>query len=265
MASLECGDLSPLWSVATCCGHLVVEASGRPRASSRPGQSGDRSPHSKELTLPITARLPIWARRARRHFRKAIARRQSVLAAHDAGATERKKLQARERQKRCDQTSLHVGAAPADSTSDFQTLQSLLLKDSAGRFVEENAGEAFNHSFNRAATSKCNHRTAGRVYFQRHHAEIFFTRKQQRAAAAGVVIHLAVRLASQKFSLWSSKFFESLAVRTVTDDHQPAAQVACKLRLPDRFACKEPGATARGSNRQSATTSESDRHRSAAE
>src|SRR5260370_32922768 len=49
-AILECADLSALWSVATCRDYVSVrnfeECGAKPPAD----QSGDKSPHSKELT-----------------------------------------------------------------------------------------------------------------------------------------------------------------------------------------------------------------------
>src|SRR2546430_516110 len=52
---LECGDLSPLWSVATSRDDDSLESTVGPRRQGTEGQSGDRSPHSK-LTTP-NARL----------------------------------------------------------------------------------------------------------------------------------------------------------------------------------------------------------------
>ena len=46
---LECGDLSPLWSVATCRDFDSLELYLGSRRQAAEGQSGDRSPHS-ELT-----------------------------------------------------------------------------------------------------------------------------------------------------------------------------------------------------------------------
>jgi len=48
--SLECGDLSPLWSVATCRDDDSHESILGLRRQGAEGQSGDRSPHSKSDT-----------------------------------------------------------------------------------------------------------------------------------------------------------------------------------------------------------------------
>ena len=47
---LECGDLSPLCSVATCRDHGYIERIEEQGRQAALDQSGDRSPHSKNLT-----------------------------------------------------------------------------------------------------------------------------------------------------------------------------------------------------------------------
>jgi hypothetical protein len=59
--SLECGDLSPLWSAVTSRGLGSVESTESLRRQAAFGQSGDRSPHSKERLGVNSRYLPVIA------------------------------------------------------------------------------------------------------------------------------------------------------------------------------------------------------------
>jgi len=52
--SLECADLSALWSIASVTAIYYLNASQQCGGGTAAGQSGDRSPHSKELDGRIT-------------------------------------------------------------------------------------------------------------------------------------------------------------------------------------------------------------------
>ena len=91
-------------------------------------------------------------------------------------------------------------------------------------FIKEDSGNSFDHCFDCAAATKRDHRTAGGVYFQWHHAKVFFAGKQQRAAAARVVVDSAVWLTAEKFSPGSGEFFQSRAIWSIADNQQPATQ-----------------------------------------
>ena len=56
---LECGDLSPLFSAATCRGFRVAESDERLGRQAAQDKSGDRSPHSKKDKL-INRRDALW-------------------------------------------------------------------------------------------------------------------------------------------------------------------------------------------------------------
>ena len=55
--ALECADLSALWSDAKCYGPYCLNAPQQRGVGPRQGQSGDRSPHSKELTPTPTLKI----------------------------------------------------------------------------------------------------------------------------------------------------------------------------------------------------------------
>jgi hypothetical protein len=85
--------------------------------------------------------------------------------------------------------------------------------------VKKDTRNAIDHSFNRAPAAIGNYRATCGVYFKWNHAEVFFTWKQQRLAAAGVVVDKGVRLLAQKLSLWSGQAFKPFAIRTIAYHH----------------------------------------------
>src|SRR5262245_1244346 len=86
--------------------------------------------------------------------------------------------------------------------------------------IKEQSGLPFHHRFHCAATAVSNHWTARGISLERSHAEIFFTREQQRAAARGVIIDYSIRLPSQKLNAIISQLFQARAIRTIADDDQ---------------------------------------------
>src|SRR6266550_6524825 len=125
--------------------------------------------------------------------------------------------------------SPHCLLVPGATLKVFECLD----QASARGLVKEDSRDSFNNCLHRAPTAECDHRAARRVYLKRHHAKIFLTRKQERPAAAGIAAYLAIWLTTQEFCLRSCKFLEPLAIRTITDDYQPAAQTfagfACQI------------------------------------
>ena len=64
------------------------------------------------------------------------------------------------------------------------------------RLVKENAGFSFADRFQCAAGAESNHGPPGGINFQRRQAEIFFSRKEQGAAAGGITVHHFIGLAA---------------------------------------------------------------------
>src|SRR5205085_10034915 len=90
------------------------------------------------------------------------------------------------------------------------------------RLIEKHSGLSVNDCFLRAARAISNHWTAGGISLERRHAEIFLTRKQQRATTRGVVINNLVRLSPEELDSIIPKLFQPSAIRAVTNNYQPA-------------------------------------------
>src|SRR5579863_2638806 len=87
-------------------------------------------------------------------------------------------------------------------------------------FGEENTGNAVDDGFRRAASAKCDYRTPTRHRFYRHHPEIFFAWKNQRAASRVMLPQDVKRLSAHDRDGWAGNATDFIQHFAAADHNQ---------------------------------------------